>query len=59
MSFQEKQEQGYTVSIHNIFTYSKVKGVKMLKFLKIIFVHSDEVKNSFGSSDDKSFINEW
>ena len=29
ISFQEKQEQGYTFSIHNIFTCSKVKGVKM------------------------------
>ena len=47
MSFQEKQEQGYTVSIHNIFTRSKVKGVKMLIFLKIICVHSDEVFKPF------------
>ena len=29
MSLQEKQEQGYTFSIHNIFTCSNVKGVKM------------------------------
>ena len=37
MSFQEKQEQGYTFSIHNIFTcslYGKVKGVKMPKSAK-------------------------
>ena len=34
MSFQEKQEQGYTFSIHNIFTCSKVKGVKMPRAAK-------------------------
>ena len=39
MSFQEKkkkkkQEQGYTFSIHNIFTCSKVKGVTMPKSTK-------------------------
>ena len=33
-SFQEKQEQGYTFSIHNIFTCSKVKGVKMPRSAK-------------------------
>ena len=34
MSFQEKQEQGYTFSIHNIFTCSKVKCVQMPRSAK-------------------------
>ena len=59
MSFQEKQEQGYTVSIHNIFTCSKVKGVKCSNSSKSFVSILMKFLNPFGSSDDSSFINEW
>ena len=60
MSFQEKQEQGYTVSIHNnIFTCSNVKGVKCSNSSKSVVSILMKFLNPFGSSDDSSFINEW
>ena len=59
MYFQEKQEQGYTCSIHNIFTRSKVKGVKCSNSSKSFVSILMKFLNPFGFSDDSSLINEW